>query len=67
MYDSVTKQPLDPAYVVLKDASGNELSASITDLDGRYGFLLNPGSYTIVANKNTLLFSVKKIGGQSGG
>ncbi len=64
VYDSVTKQPLDPAYVVLKDASGNELSASITDLDGRYGFLLNPGSYTIVANKTHYSFPSKKLAGK---
>lgn len=64
VYDSVTKQPLDPAYVVLKDASGNELSASVTDLDGRYGFLLNPGQYTIVANKTHYTFPSKKLAGK---
>ncbi len=65
VYDSVTKQPLDPAYVVLQDGQGNEVNTSITDLDGRYGFLLAPGTYTIVANKTNYTFPSKKLAGRS--
>jgi len=55
VYDSVTKQPLDPAYVVLYDKSGNEVATSITDLDGRYGFLAPPGIYRMVAKKTNYI------------
>ncbi len=61
VYDSVTKQPLDPAYVSLIDSEGKEISGSITDLDGRFGFLLMPGTYHIVANKTHYLFPSKKL------
>ena len=64
VYDSVTKQPLDPAYVVLQDLQGNEVNTAITDLDGRYGFLLFPGKYTIVANKTNYIFPSKKLVGK---
>lgn len=64
VYDSVTKQPLDPAYVVLQDMQGNEVNTSITDLDGRYGFVLAPGSYKIVANKTNYIFPSKKLVGK---
>ncbi|TAK57533.1 carboxypeptidase regulatory-like domain-containing protein [Patescibacteria group bacterium] len=65
VYDSVTKQPLDPAYVVLQDLQGNEVNTAITDLDGRYGFLLFPGKYTIVANKTNYIFPSKKLAGKT--
>ncbi|ETB64206.1 TPA: VWA domain-containing protein [Candidatus Nomurabacteria bacterium] len=65
VYDSITKQPLDPAYVVLQDLSGNEVSTCITDLDGRYGFLVPPGKYKMVANKTNYEFSSKKLFGRS--
>ncbi|MFA5831311.1 MAG: cohesin domain-containing protein [Candidatus Paceibacterota bacterium] len=57
VYDSVTKQPIDPAYVVMEDAEGKKKKkTAITDLDGRYGFLVEPGSYYIVANKTHYKF-----------
>lgn len=61
VYDSITKQPLDPAYVVLEDMNGNEISTSITDLDGRYGFIANPGTYRIIANKTNYVFPSRKL------
>ncbi len=65
VYDSVTKQPLDPAYVVLQDAvTRKEIATSITDLDGRYGFLLAPGRYKIIANKTNYSFPSAKLGGK---
>lgn len=66
VYDSVTKQPLDPAYVVLKDMKGNEVATSITDLDGRYGFLVNPGTYIIQASKTNYEYPSKKMTGKLG-
>lgn len=56
VYDSVTKQPLDPAYVVLYDKDGKEVASSITDLDGRYGFLVGPGIYRMTAQKTNYVF-----------
>lgn len=64
VYDSITKQPLDPAYVILKDMSGNEVATAITDMDGRYGFLVPPGKYTIIANKTHYEFPSKKLAGK---
>ncbi|MEZ4211201.1 MAG: carboxypeptidase-like regulatory domain-containing protein [Candidatus Paceibacterota bacterium] len=63
VFDSVTKQPLDPVYVMLKDSFGKEISTSITDLDGRYGFQVPAGQYSIFANKANYTFpSVKLVG-----
>ena len=56
VYDAVTKQPLDPAYVVLYDKDGKEVATSITDLDGRYGFLVGPGIYRMSAHKTNYSF-----------
>lgn len=66
VYDSVTKQPLDPAYVVLKDASGQESKTSITDLNGRYGFPVAPGTYRIEANKTHYQFPSQRLAGHLG-
>jgi len=60
-YDSATKQPLDPAYITLMDSSGKEISSAITDLDGRYGFLAEPGFYGISANKTNYIFPSQKL------
>jgi hypothetical protein len=65
VYDSITKQPLDPAYVTLKDMSGKDISSAITDLDGRYGFLTEPGSYKMAANKTNYLFPSQKLAGKT--
>lgn len=64
VYDSVTKQPLDPAYVVLSDLQGNEIASSITDLDGRYGFLVPPGIYKISAGKTHYQFPSRILAGK---
>ncbi|HEY4518655.1 MAG TPA: hypothetical protein VJG48_03495 [Candidatus Paceibacterota bacterium] len=68
VYDSVTKRPLDPAYVVVHDFNAKELGQkdssvgeAITDLDGRYGFLLPGGQYVIEANKTHYLFPSKLL------
>lgn len=63
VYDSVTKQPLDPAYVVIKE-KGEQKAMAITDLDGRYGFLIPPGTYTIEANKSHYAFPSKELAGR---
>ncbi len=65
VYDSVTKQPVDPAYVVLKDLEGNTVVSAITDIDGRFGFLAEPGKYTMAATKSNYLFPSKKMQGKT--
>ena len=65
VYDSVTKQPLDPAYVVLSDLTGEEVATSITDLDGRYGFLVAVGRYSMFAKKTNYIFPSTKLEGRT--
>ncbi len=65
VYDSETKLPLDPAYVsLISKETGKEVASAITDLDGRYGFLVNPGTYTIVVKKTDYAFPSKKMYGK---
>jgi len=64
VYDSVTKQPIDPAFVTARDGSGKVVAESITDLDGRYGFLLPPGTYYLSARKTHYEFPSKKMSGK---
>lgn len=56
VYDSVSKQPLDPAIVILKDEKGKKLKTQITDLYGRYSFLVKPGFYYLEARKTNYRF-----------
>lgn len=65
VYDSQTKQPLDPAYVTLFDDAGQAVDTSITDLDGRYNFIIGPGTYYLSAQKTDYLFPSKKLEGKS--
>ena len=66
VYDSVTKRPLDPAYVIAKiKESAKSQGEAITDLDGRYGFLLTPGEYVIEANKTHYKFPSDTLKGHS--
>lgn len=65
VFDSETKEPLDPAYVsVIDTVTGNEVFNQITDIDGRFGFFLKQGTYRIVVNKTNYLFPSKKLAGQ---
>jgi hypothetical protein len=61
VYDSMTKQPIDPAYVT---AIGEKESDAITDLDGRYGFFLPQGSYRLEAKKTHYVFPSKVLAGK---
>ncbi len=63
IYDSVTKRPLDPVYVSLQTVEGKEVASCITDIDGRYGFLVEPGKYRIIPKKTNYSFpSLKMVG-----
>ena len=65
VYDSVTKRPVDPALVTAKDANGNIVAESMTDIDGRYGFFLPEGTYYISAQKSNYDFPSTKMKGVS--
>jgi len=56
VYDSETKQPLDPAYVTLFDDAGQAIDTAITDIDGRYNFIAGPGNYYLSAQKTDYQF-----------
>ncbi len=62
VYNSVTKQPLDPVYLTLVDKDQKEISTAITDLDGRYGFLVPPGWYMIRPKKTNFIFPSIHLG-----
>ena len=62
VYDSVTKQPLDPAIVELVDAkTGKVIEQSITDLAGRFGFLVHLGEFVLSSRKTHYVFPSKII------
>lgn len=64
VYDGVTKQPLDPVYVVLLDKNNKEVATAITDMDGRFGFLVPSGTYRISVKKNNYIFPSLKLKGK---
>ena len=65
VYDSVTKQPLDPAYVILRSLEGEDVATAITDLDGRYGFVVpKPGNYSLFVHKTNYIFPSQKLVGR---
>ncbi len=66
VYDSITKRPLDPAYVVIEKADGAEAGDAITDLDGRFGFFIPPGKYRMKAQKTHYIFPSTKLAGKIG-
>jgi hypothetical protein len=66
VYDSNTKQPLDPVYVVLTNTTTNEQQTAITDMDGRYSFIVDtPGTYRLTANKKDYSFPSQKLQGNT--
>ncbi len=64
VYDAITKQPIDPAYVSVLRA-GKEVSTAITDIDGRYGFFLPWGEYELAAKKTHYQFPSETLRGKT--
>ncbi len=60
VYDSVTKAPVDPAYIELFTPEGKKVAEAITDLDGRYGFLVPEGTYVMNVMKAHYQFPSQK-------
>lgn len=67
VYDSISKQPLDPVIVKLMYVDGREVETCVTDLAGRYGFLARPGKFKILARKTNYLFPSKYAPGSTDG
>lgn len=66
VYDAKTKQPIDPAYVSVVDVvTGREVMNQITDMDGRYGFILPQGRYRMTAGKTNYQFPSKYLAGKT--
>ena len=62
VYDSVSKQPLDPVRVSLIYADTGKVEGScITDLNGRYGFLARPGKFKIFVQRTNYIFPSKIV------
>ncbi|MDA8596729.1 hypothetical protein N9L26_00125 [Candidatus Pacebacteria bacterium] len=62
VYDVKTKAPVDPAYVELFSESGAHVADAITDLDGRYGFVVEDGTYYMKVDKTNYTFPVSRLG-----
>ncbi len=67
VYDSVSKQPLDPVIVKLMYVDGREVETCVTDMAGRYGFLARPGKFKIYVRKTNYLFPSRLVAGDSDG
>lgn len=67
VYDSVSKQPLDPVIVKLFYADGGEAETGVTDLNGHYGFLARPGMFKIFVRKTNYTFPSKYVSGDKDG
>jgi hypothetical protein len=62
VYDSLTKQPIDPAVVKLINVlNGQVVEEAITDLYGRYGFLERVGKFKITSDKTNYSFPSTKV------
>ena len=69
VYNTLTKLPIDLATIRLFDAEKNRvLQAKVTDKEGRYAFVVNPGKYRMEVIKNGFAFpSVLLAGVKSDG
>jgi hypothetical protein len=52
VFEAGSDQPLELAIVRLKSTEGHLLETRVTDRMGRFGFLAQPGSYTVETMKN---------------
>jgi hypothetical protein len=61
VFDARTKEPLDPVLLTLTDANGKQTQA-ISDMYGRYEFLVEPGQYRLQAQKTHYRFPSENLG-----
>ena len=67
VYDSVTKQPLDPALVKMVYVDEEDTQTCVTDLAGSYGFLAHPGKFKLLAKKTNYIFPSQLVAGDQDG
>ncbi len=68
VYDSRTKEPIDPAYVTVRGSLGKVAATAITDMDGRFGIIVPPGIYTLIVEKTNYVFpSTRLLGHKTDG
>lgn len=64
VYNSLTKLPIDLAVVRLVDAKNNRIKQSrVTDMNGRYLFIAEPGEYKIEVTKQGFVFPTSTLKG----
>jgi len=56
VYDTMTKQPLDPVYLELVNKDGFVVARTSTDIYGRYSFKVTPGHYMLRPRKTGYVF-----------
>ena len=64
VYDDETKEPIYGASISMLDVDNKIVATSLTDKDGRYGFLVEPGFYHITAKKKGYIFPSSKLFGR---
>lgn len=70
VYDSRTKQPIDPAMVTIavhENGVGEFKQSRVTDIEGRFSFLVTPGHYVVTAEKTHYSFPSKLVAGKTDG
>lgn len=70
VYDAHTKQPIDPAVVTIsthENGVGEFTQTRITDIQGRFTFLIAPGHYILKAQKTNYIFPSSIVKGQTDG
>lgn len=65
IYNSYTKVPIDLAIVRLYGQTGKIVRTMVTDMEGRYFFKADPGTYTIKVVKNGFNFPSFYVAGVS--
>lgn len=66
LYDALTKQPVDPAIITLFKKEGEtyvEVETRIPDFQGRFGFLVDTGTYAIKVTRQNYSFPSKRLAG----
>ncbi len=65
VYDSITKQPVDLAILRLYNVVNNKLiQTKVTDKEGRFSFVVKPGSYYIKVFKKGYVFPTQILADQ---
>ncbi len=63
VYNTLSKMPVDLATLRLLNAdTGKVIQSKVTDKEGRYAFVVNPGKYTIQVVKNGFAFPSLLLG-----